>query len=334
MSRTVDCRLSTVDSRRPSPFTFATTAFAAGKYTKKESEIAASQTTLTKPVQAKKDTKDRPTVTADDVFGGVGDKVKSVTDSQIKVLQRLIDITADNDPEKPELLFRMAELYAEQQRYYNFRAREIDQKIFDAVAAQKKDVENKMKADQASYQKLENQWLLGAVKRYLEVADHPDKYASYKKMDEVLFYLAYLLTQVKKEEAARKLLQAADQGLPEVEVLAGRVPLLRRVLLREQGAGERAQVLRQGHAVPRLAACTATRATRRAGSTTTWATSSSRSPPSSTSSSSRRSPVRRAARTSSRSRRRPRRTWSAPTRASARPTRPGPSSRTSAATTP
>ena len=26
-----------------------------------------------------------------------------------------------------------------------------------------------------------------------QVADHPDKYGSYKRMDEVLFYLAYLL---------------------------------------------------------------------------------------------------------------------------------------------
>src|SRR4051812_5696724 len=84
-------------------------AMAAGKYTKKESEINASQTSLTKPAQKQAEKKDRPTITADDIFGGVGDKVKSVTDSQIKVLQRLIDTTADSDPEKPDLLFRMAE---------------------------------------------------------------------------------------------------------------------------------------------------------------------------------------------------------------------------------
>ncbi len=194
-------------------------AFASGKYTKKEAEITATQTSLTKPAQKQTEKKDRPTITADDIFGGVGDKVKSVTDSQIKVLQRLVDTTADNDPEKPELLFRMAELYAEQQRYYNFRARDLDQKIFDAKTAQKKDVEQKLKADQANYQKLENQWLLGAVKKYIAVVEPPGKYASYKRMDEVLFYLAYLLTQVKKEEAARNYFKRLIKDYPESKFL-------------------------------------------------------------------------------------------------------------------
>src|SRR3954471_11670496 len=110
----------------------ATLAGAAGKYTKKESEITAQQTTLTKPTQQKKDEKKRPELSADDVFGGVGEKVKSITDQQTKVMQKLIANTSDSDPEKPDLIFRMAELYNEQQRYYNFRARELDQKIFDA----------------------------------------------------------------------------------------------------------------------------------------------------------------------------------------------------------
>ena len=118
-------------------FTLASSyAGAAGKYTKKESEITATQTALTKPVQKAKDEKKRPTITADDVFGGVGEKVKSITDVQIKKYKRLIDVTNDTDPEKPDLLFRMAELYNEQYRYYDFRARELDEKIFDAGNAQ------------------------------------------------------------------------------------------------------------------------------------------------------------------------------------------------------
>src|SRR5262245_39190637 len=107
-------------------------ADAAGKYTKKESDVQANQTAVTKPTQRGKDDKRKPTLSADDVFGGVGEKVKSITDAQVKILQRLINNTSDNDPEKPDLLFRLAELYAEQQRYYNFRARELDQKVFEA----------------------------------------------------------------------------------------------------------------------------------------------------------------------------------------------------------
>jgi tetratricopeptide (TPR) repeat protein len=190
-------------------------AGAAGKYTKKEAEITANQTSLTKPVQHTKDEKKKPTITADDVFGGVGEKVKSVTDQQIRVLQRLIDNTNDTDPEKPDLLFRMAELYNEQYRYYDFRARELDEKIFNAGNAGNQGLANQLKGQQADYQKKSQTWLLASAKAYLEVADHPDKYGSYKRMDEVLFYLAYMLNQVKKEDAARKYFKRLIKDYPK-----------------------------------------------------------------------------------------------------------------------
>ena len=46
----------------------AAPAFGAAKYTKKESEITATQTALTKPTQHVKDDKHAPTISADDVF--------------------------------------------------------------------------------------------------------------------------------------------------------------------------------------------------------------------------------------------------------------------------
>ncbi|HEX4461074.1 MAG TPA: tetratricopeptide repeat protein, partial [Polyangia bacterium] len=190
-------------------------ASAAAKYTKKESDIVATQTSVTKPVQKKVEEHNRPAISADDVFGGVGDKVKSVTDAQIRVLQRLIETTNDNDPEKPDLLFRMAELYNEQRQYYNFRARELDQKVFDAGNAGNTGLAAQLKSQQTGYQQRENQWLLASVKAYLEVADHPDKYGSYKRTDEVLFYLAYLLQQVKKDDAARKYFKRLVKDYPK-----------------------------------------------------------------------------------------------------------------------
>jgi len=176
--------------------------FAAGKFTKKEEAVVATQTALTKPATKADREKKKPDLTASDVFAGQGDALKAVTDAQIKVLQRLIDATSEGDPEKPDLLFRMAELFAEQERYYNFKARELDEKVFDL--AQKNDPGaaakvSQMKAQQVDYEKREKQWLLEAVKKYIEVANGP-KYQSYSKMDQVLFYLAYLLTQVKKED--------------------------------------------------------------------------------------------------------------------------------------
>ncbi len=187
---------------------------AAAKFTKKEAEIQANQTTLTKPPERKKETKTAPTITANDVFQGTGEQRKSITDAQIKTLQRLIDVTGDDDPDKPDFLFRMAELYAEQQQYYNFRARELDQQVFAAQQAGKDADATKLKAQQADYEKKEKQWLTGAVKEYLLVANGP-KYTSYKRMDYVLFYLAYLLTQQKREDLARPLFKRLIKDFPK-----------------------------------------------------------------------------------------------------------------------
>jgi len=185
---------------------------AAGKFTKKEDAVVATQTALTKPVQ--KTEKKKPDLTASDVFSGQGDQLKAVTDSQIKVLQRLIDITNESDPEKPDLLFRMAELYAEQTRFYNFRARDLDEKIFAARDKNDTAKASQLEAQQKDYEKREKQWLLEAVKKYIEVANGP-KYQNYQKMDQVLFYLAYLLTQVKKEDQARVFFKRLIKDYPQ-----------------------------------------------------------------------------------------------------------------------
>ena len=189
-----------------------TNVHAVGKFTKKEDAVVATQTALTKPTQ--KSEKKKPELTASDVFSGQGDQLKAVTDSQIKVLQRLIDITNEADPEKPDLLFRMAELYAEQTRYYNFRAREMDEKIFAAKDKNDTPKATSLENQQKDFEKREKQWLLEAVKKYIEVANGP-KYQNYQKMDQVLFYLAYLLTQVKKEDQARVFFKRLIKDYPQ-----------------------------------------------------------------------------------------------------------------------
>jgi tetratricopeptide (TPR) repeat protein len=193
-------------------------AFGAAKYNKKESEIQATQTALTKPTQRKADDKHAPTITADDIFQGVGSQVKSITDAQIKTLQRLIDVTNDQDPEKPDLMFRMAELYAEQEHFYNFKARDIDQKVYEAQQKGDERGVGQMKAQQADYEKKEKAWLTSAVKQYLAVANNP-AYEKYKRMDQVLFYLAYLLTQQKREDLARPFFKRLIKDFPKSQYM-------------------------------------------------------------------------------------------------------------------
>jgi outer membrane protein OmpA-like peptidoglycan-associated protein len=157
---------------------------------------------------------EKPELRAIDVYSGVGDQLKQVTDSQIKVLQRLTDITQEDDPEKPDLLFRMAELYAEQTRYYNFKARDLQDRILLANKAGDQEKAAKVLELQKEFEKQEKQWLLQAVKKYIEVANGP-KYQSYQRMDQVLFSLAYLLTQANKEDQARVFFKRLIKDYPQ-----------------------------------------------------------------------------------------------------------------------
>src|SRR5688572_17957332 len=113
----------------------AQAAAPAGKYTKREIEVqGVPQTELTKPVQPPKDAKKQtgPVLTADQFVGQRQEKIVRLNKTTIDKFQRLLRVTDDDDPQKADLHFRIAELYDEQQRYNTFQARSLDQKIFDA----------------------------------------------------------------------------------------------------------------------------------------------------------------------------------------------------------
>jgi len=167
-----------------------------GRYTKKETEVKAQQTNLTKPEAPpppKKET--RPTLTVDAFRDTKTQEIQKIVDAQISKMRRLITVTADDDPQKPDFMFRLGELYAEKQRYNFNQARALDQKIFELQPNQR----GQLQAAQKKYEADEQKWLLEAVKAYIGAT----KFPKYERMDEVLFRLAYLLTSVKKEDQAR-----------------------------------------------------------------------------------------------------------------------------------
>jgi TolA-binding protein len=167
------------------------------RYQKQEKEIqGANQTSLTKPAAPPPQKKETgPTITVDQFIFQKQGQIQKLVDAQIIKMRRLIQVTQDDDPQKPDFDFRLAELYAEKQRYYFSTAHSLDQKIFDAQGAQKATLENQQKG----YLQTEEKWLLEAVKVYVAAT----KFPKYERMDEVLFKLAYLLTSVKKEDQAR-----------------------------------------------------------------------------------------------------------------------------------
>jgi TolA-binding protein len=178
-------------------------AWAGPKYTKKETEIKAVQTERTAPPRPKEQKKQGPNLKGDlftpEQMQKRATQIRQINQAIIDKTKYLIDRTEDSNPDKPELMYRLAELYNENRQYFNFRARSLDEKVFQARGDGEK---SRLKSEQASYEREENRWLLEAAKTYIQVANNP-KFQQYPKMDEVLFYLGYMLQQVKRTDEAR-----------------------------------------------------------------------------------------------------------------------------------
>ncbi|HEX3697757.1 MAG TPA: tetratricopeptide repeat protein [Polyangia bacterium] len=177
------------------------------RYQKQEKEVQATQTNLTKPQAPPPEKKETgPTITVDQFVQGKQKQIDKLVDLQIEKMRRLINVTQDDDPQKADFWFRLAELYADKEHYFNYQARSLDQKIFDAPPAQKTTLTNQQK----QYESQEQKWLLDAVKSYIAAT----RYRKYERMDEVLFKLAYLLTSVKKEDQAREFFHRLIKDYP------------------------------------------------------------------------------------------------------------------------
>jgi tetratricopeptide (TPR) repeat protein len=179
-------------------FATGTVALADVKYTKKTSGPELKQTDATKKLEArKKAPKEKdpaPEITADQ-FMHLETEVQNIRDEQIEEFKELIQETEEDDPERPDLLFRLAELYAGKQRFHHFQAMEAAAKEDRAKTSSDKGKFSRAKktALEASTKQLGL-----AVKIYKGLTENA-KYKAYPRMDEALFYYAFALSQVKDE---------------------------------------------------------------------------------------------------------------------------------------
>jgi tetratricopeptide (TPR) repeat protein len=125
-------------------------------------------------------------------------KVARLARGAIAVLERLIRATTDGTLEKADYLFRRAEHYRELKTDASFRARELDERIFRARSAGER---ARLERRQRGHEAAEQRWMLEAMRTYLEIAKD-DRYASYRRMDEVLFNVADMLNAAKRRDKA------------------------------------------------------------------------------------------------------------------------------------
>ncbi len=174
-------------------------------------EVNVKQTAKTKKIEpkAKKD-QGQPELSADDIIILQG-KVLNIRAEQVQQFELLIEDTDPDDPELPDLMFRLAELHAQQERYWRFRAMEASMEADKTTDGQaKQQLQQTSKQAQDSSKKS----LLSAVKVYKSIAENA-RFRNYPRMDEALFYYAYTLQNAKYAKDSRKIFHRLIKDYPD-----------------------------------------------------------------------------------------------------------------------
>lgn len=133
---------------------------------------------------------------------------QEMADKQIEFLKRLIKTSETNDPEYPDYLFRLADHYLEKKAYFDLQAGSLYEKIYDAEDNGKGKVAKQLKEQQKRHMRDAKASSEAAARIYQALVDNP-QFASYKRMDEALYYYAFELGELGEEQK----MQAAYQRL-------------------------------------------------------------------------------------------------------------------------
>ena len=140
-------------------------------------------------------------------------RAESLLKREITLLKRLVGNTSRDDRRRPEILLRLAETQFEMQQAQTAKVRSFDEGIYQACNVQQN--KSQCKA-QRNGQKNAEKDLDGTRKETIKtyatlVRDHSD----FKRMDEVLFSLAFGLDELKQFDQARKVYFRLIKGYPK-----------------------------------------------------------------------------------------------------------------------
>jgi TolA-binding protein len=184
------------------------------RYTKSETKVEATKTEATKvkkPDSKKQPERRRPILDVNQFRMAVAaKKVEKLTEEAIRKLKQLISITEDSEVEKADYYFRLAEHYRDQHNWFEFKARELDEKIYQASDEQK----GSLRTQQGGYEKQSRDWMVQSIKLYVAIAQNK-VWSKYTRMDEVLFNVADMLTQAKRQDRAREFFRQLIRNYPQ-----------------------------------------------------------------------------------------------------------------------
>ena len=139
-------------------------------------------------------------------------RAENLLEREISILQRLVKNSADDDPRRPEILLRLAETQFEMQIAKNAKVRSFDDPIYEACTrdhdkARCKQARDGQKAAKRDLDKIRED----SIRTYATlVRDHPN----FKRMDEVLFSLAFALQELDQFDKARSVYRRLIKDYP------------------------------------------------------------------------------------------------------------------------
>ena len=140
-------------------------------------------------------------------------RAEGLLEKEIAILQRLVKNSAEDDPRRPDVLLRLAETQFEMQIAKNAKVRSFDDPIYEACTrdqdkARCKEARDGQKAAQAELDAIRED----SIRTYATlVRDHPN----FKRMDEVLFSLAFALQEVDQFDKARSVYRRLIKDYPK-----------------------------------------------------------------------------------------------------------------------
>lgn len=138
--------------------------------------------------EAKAKSPSGPALTLDAFTARQQTRIQALIDKQIAYLQRMIKLSSPDDPQLPDYYFRLGELFTEKYRYWNSRARELDEEIYQAEHGGGTTMMIPRRQEQKRDEQRAEQSVLKAIQSFLVIV----KNGSYARMDETLFPTASL----------------------------------------------------------------------------------------------------------------------------------------------
>jgi len=193
------------------------------KYNRKSGKVRTKDTLDTK-FKEEKERQEKEKTKKVEMMGGTEFAKKraavaqEIADTQIDQLKRLLKATDVAHAEYPDLLFRLSDHFLEKKAYFETQSGALYEQIFQAEEAKQKGKADQLKAKQAKFDAQSKEASEQAVKLYKVLVTTP-QLSKYKRLDEALYFYAFELGQLKREQEMKDAYIRLIQDFPNSQYI-------------------------------------------------------------------------------------------------------------------